>query len=53
MIETNSRVKDAVFNLKLYRKDKNGLPSAFLYNENIIVHAQKGKRNTIADLYGS
>ncbi len=50
MVRTNSKVKDAVFNLKLYRKDENGLPGAFLYSENIIVHAKKGIRNTIVDL---
>ncbi len=50
MIQTSSSVKDAVFNLKLYRKDENGLPGAFLCSENIIVHAKKGKQNTIADL---
>lgn len=50
MIETNSHVRDAVFNLKFYQKGADGLPGEFLYNENIIVHAEKGRRNTIADI---
>lgn len=50
MVQTNSKVKDAVFNLKLYRKGEDGLPGAFLYSENIIVHAKKGVRNTKVDL---
>ncbi len=50
MVQTESEVKDAIFNVKLYRKDKNGLPGEFLYGENIIGHAKKGDRNTVVDL---
>lgn len=51
MIETRSEVKDATFVVKLYRKGKDGLPGEFLYGENIIGHAKKGKQNTVVDLY--
>lgn len=52
MVETESDVKDAVFNLMLYRKSKEGLPGEFLYTGNIIGHAKKGKHNTVIDLSG-
>ncbi len=50
---TDSDVKNAKFNIRLYRVDKNGKPSAYLYDKNIIGIARKGKHITefdIADL---
>lgn len=50
MLETYSDVKDGIFNLRLYRMGKDGQPGAYLYGDNIIGHAKKGKRNTVVDL---
>lgn len=50
MIETHSEIKDAVFNIKLYRRGSDGLPGEFLYEQNIIGHAGKGRKNTIVAL---
>lgn len=50
MIETHSEISDAIFNIRLYRKGVNGEPGAFLYEQNIIGHAKKGKQYTTIDL---
>lgn len=50
MLATYSDVKDGVFNLRLYRMGKDGQPGTYLYGDNIIGHAKKGKRNTVVDL---
>ena len=50
MVPTYSDVKEGIFNLRLYRRGKDGQPGAYLYDDNIIGHAKKGKRNTVVDL---
>ncbi|MGS2727161.1 carboxypeptidase-like regulatory domain-containing protein [Psychroserpens sp. BH13MA-6] len=49
-IRTTSDIKDAKFNIRIYEKDENGEPSAFLYDKNIIGIAKKGKKLTEIDL---
>ena len=47
---TDSRVKEAKFNIRLYSKGANGEPDEFIYNENILGVAKKGRRITEVDL---
>ena len=49
-ILTNSDVKDAKFNVRLYDINDNGEPGNFIYDKNIIGIARKGKKVTEVDL---
>ena len=47
---TNSSIKNAKFNIRLYAVDEKGAPGKFLYDKNIIVFPKKRKRKTEIDL---
>ncbi len=47
---TNSDIKDAKFNIRLYSMNENGEPDDFIYDKNIIGIAKKGKHITEIDL---
>lgn len=47
---TRSKVKNARFNIRLYKVDESGDPGDYLYSENIIGIAPKGKNITEVDL---
>jgi hypothetical protein len=49
-ILTNSDVKNSKFNIRLYGVNEKGEPENYIYNENIIGIAKKGKKNTEIDL---
>jgi len=49
-ILTNSDVKDAKFNVRLYDVNENGEPGNYIYDKNIIGIARKGKKVTEVDL---
>ena len=49
---TNSDVKDAKFNVRLYSVNENGEPDKYIYDKNIIGIASKGKNATEIDLSG-
>ncbi|SFW61241.1 carboxypeptidase-like regulatory domain-containing protein [Cellulophaga fucicola] len=49
-ILTNSDVKNSKFNIRLYGVNVNGEPENYIYNENIIGIAKKGKKTTEIDL---
>ncbi len=49
-IRTTSDIKNAKFNIRLYQKNEDGEPGAFLYDKNIIGIAKKGKKLTEIDL---
>ena len=49
-ILTNSEIRDAKFNLRLYSINDRGEPGDYLYDENIIGIARKGKKVTEVDL---
>ncbi|MEH6779273.1 hypothetical protein [Maribacter arcticus] len=49
-IATNSEIKDAKFNVRLFTVNKNGEPEGYIYPKNIIVTAKKGKHKTKIDL---
>lgn len=49
-IATNSEIKDAKFNVRLFSVNKNGEPEGYIYPKNIIVTAKKGKHKTKIDL---
>lgn len=47
---TNSEVKNSKFNIRLYSINKNGEPQDYIYDENIIGIAKKGKKITEIDI---
>lgn len=47
---TQSQIKNATFNIRLYIPDKNGDPGDYLYGENILGVAKKGDNITEVDL---
>lgn len=47
---TNSDVRDAKFNVRLYNINENGAPGDYLYDKNIIGIAKKGKKITEIDI---
>lgn len=47
---TKSDVKDSKFNIRLYRVNKNGEPENYIYDQNIIGIAKKGKETTEIDI---
>ncbi len=47
---TNSDVKDSKFNIRLYTVNDNGEPGEYIYAENIIGIARKGKKLTEIDI---
>lgn len=47
---TSSDVKDALFNVRLYMVGADGAPADYLYDQNIIGVAKKGKRSTEIDV---
>jgi hypothetical protein len=47
---TNSDVKDAKFNVRLYGVNSEGKPEGYIYDENIIGIAKKGRKMTEIDL---
>lgn len=49
-ILTESDVKDSKFNIRLYGVNKNGEPENYIYNENIVGVAKKGKKTTEIDV---
>lgn len=49
-ILTNSDIKDAKFNIRLYNVNKNREPENYSYHQNIIGIAKKGKKITEIDL---
>jgi hypothetical protein len=49
-ILTDSNIKNSQFNLRLYGINENGAPEGYIYDQNIIVTAKKGKRVTKVDL---
>ena len=49
-ILTNSEIKNASFNIRLYAIDENGDPGEYLYDKNIIGIVSKGKEITEVDL---
>lgn len=49
-ILTNSDVKDSKFNIRLYGVNKNGGPENYIYDQNIIGIAKKGKKTTEIDI---
>lgn len=49
-ILTRSNVKDSKFNIRLYSINKNGEPGNYIYQQNIIGIAKKGKKITEVDL---
>lgn len=49
-ILTNSTVKNSKFNIRLYGVNEKGEPESYIYNENIIGIAKKGKKTTEIDL---
>ncbi|MEO9209562.1 MAG: carboxypeptidase-like regulatory domain-containing protein [Ginsengibacter sp.] len=51
-IITNSEIRQASFNIRLYSVNENGDPGEYLYDKNIIGVAKKGKTITEVDLSG-
>ena len=49
-ILTNSDIKNSKFKIRLYRINEKGEPQNYIYNENIIGIAKKGKRTTEIDV---
>ena len=49
-ILTNSDIKNSKFKIRLYRVNEKGEPQNYIYNENIIGIAKKGKRTTEIDV---
>jgi len=49
-IVTKSKIRDAKFNIRLYRVNENGAPGNYLYGKNIIGIAKKGKKRTEIDV---
>lgn len=49
-ILTKSKIKDSKFNIRLYNTNEKGEPENYIYNENIIGIAKKGKRLTEIDV---
>jgi len=49
-INTNSDVKTAIMNIRLYLPDENGKPGKALHNENILFSVKKGDRITEVNL---
>ena len=49
-ILTDSKVKNASFNIRLYSVNEKGEPGVYLYDKNIIGNARKGKTITEVDL---
>lgn len=49
-IVTSSDVKDAAFNVRLYKINTNGEPGEYLYDKNIVCIAKKGKKITEIDV---
>ena len=47
---TRSEVKDSRFNVRLYSVNESGEPGNYIYDENIIGIAKKGKKNTEIDI---
>ncbi|TYC07439.1 carboxypeptidase-like regulatory domain-containing protein [Bizionia gelidisalsuginis] len=47
---TKSKVKDSKFNIRLYNINNEGEPEGYIYDENIIATAKKGKKNTEIDI---
>lgn len=47
---TDSEIKNAKFNLRLYNVDENGKPGNYLYQDNIIGFAKKGNKYTEIDI---
>ena len=47
---TRSDVKNSKFNIRLYAVNENGEPENYVYDENIIVIAKKGKKVTEIDI---
>lgn len=45
-----SDVKEAVLNLRFYKKNEDGSPGDYLYDKNIIITAQRGRKYTEVDL---
>ena len=45
-----SNVKEAVLNLRFYKKNEDGSPGDYLHDKNIIVITQKGRKYTEVDL---
>ncbi|SDH09166.1 CarboxypepD_reg-like domain-containing protein [Psychroflexus sediminis] len=51
-ILTNSDIRDAKFNIRLYSVNEDGEPDKYIYDKNIIGIARKGKKLTEIDLSG-
>ena len=49
-VYTNSDIKDAKFNVRLYGINEKGKPEGYLYHKNIIVTAKKGHHKTTIDI---
>ena len=49
-ILTTSDIDSATFNLRLYLPDAEGKPGSYLYDNNILCRAKKGKRITEVDV---
>ena len=49
-ILTNSDVKDSKFNIRLYSVNENGEPENYIYDQNIVGIAKKGKKTTEIDI---
>lgn len=49
-INTESDVKNSIFNIRLYSVGKNGQPFSYLYDKNIIGKAKKGNKVTTIDV---
>jgi len=47
---TNSKVKNAKFNIRLYEKNESGEPGNPIYEKNIFGYAKKGKHKTVVDI---
>ncbi|MCH8554081.1 MAG: carboxypeptidase-like regulatory domain-containing protein [Schleiferiaceae bacterium] len=47
---TRSEIKNASFNIRLYGINEAGEPEGYLYHQNIIAQAKKGKRVTTVDV---
>lgn len=47
---TKSDVRDSKFNIRLYRVNENGEPENYIYDQNIIAIARKGKKTTQIDI---
>lgn len=50
LLTRNDNKQDAIFNLRIYNKGKNGEPENYIFDENIIGIAKKGKKITEIDV---